>query len=190
MALDYFNQVKNRRRSSQIMQTPNPVLSSEDEAFLQQVTSQQENIPSSAGPSDEKAVDSTAESPAHFALSEPAQDVPLPTSPTEEFGKELGEEARENPELVETKSEPPKPEGTRASDKKKKRWLSTLWKKDPDSKKVCISLRTEYPQNTNEYLDSRKRVPAKKTNPSPIYLPRRRPPPTEPEKKPRRTRKT
>ncbi|CAI7610503.1 unnamed protein product [Penicillium pancosmium] len=132
MAMDYL---KNRRRSSQIMQTPNPVLTSEDEAFLQQVTSQQENTPGSAGPSGANATDFAAESPVHPGLKESAQDVPLPASPAEEFGKELGEEARENPEIAETKSESPKPQDSKTSDKKKKRWTAMFWKKDPDSKK-------------------------------------------------------
>ncbi|KAJ5386551.1 hypothetical protein N7509_009092 [Penicillium cosmopolitanum] len=117
MAMDYL---KNRRRSSQIMQTPNPVLTSEDEAFLQQVTSQQEHTPGSAGPSGGNATDFAAESPVHPGLKESAQDVPLPASPAEEFGKELGEEARENPETTETKSEPPKSQDSKTSDKKKK----------------------------------------------------------------------
>lgn len=138
MAMDYLNQVKNRRRSSQIMQTPNPVLTPEDEAFLQQVTSQQEHQPASAGPSDEKASDPASKSSTSPDQKEPAQDVPLPASPAEEFGKELGEEARENPNITETKSEHSKPQDSKTSDKKKKRWTAMFWKKDPDSNKVRI----------------------------------------------------
>jgi hypothetical protein len=122
------------------LQAPNPVLSAEDEAFLQQVTSQQGEAPVSAGPDkiDAKPAEPLAESPVKTVPSHDAQDVPLPASPAEEFGKELGEEARENPDIVETKSEPPKLETAKASDKKKKRWSAMFWKKDPDSKKVCI----------------------------------------------------
>ena len=136
MAMDYF---KNRRRSSQIMQTPNPVLSSEDEAFLQQVVSQQEHTPRSAGPvdsNDGKLTEIVAESPAQSGLRETAQDVPLPASPAEEFGKELGEEARENNDTPDTQTESPKQQDGKPSDKKKKRWTAMFWKKDSDSKKV------------------------------------------------------
>lgn len=120
------------------MQTPNPVLSSEDEAFLQQVVSQQEHTPRSAGPvdsNDGKLTEIVAESPAQSGLRETAQDVPLPASPAEEFGKELGEEARENNDTPDTQTESPKQQDGKPSDKKKKRWTAMFWKKDSDSKK-------------------------------------------------------
>ena len=136
MAMDYF---KNRRRSSQIIQTPNPVLSSEDEAFLQHIVSQQEHTPRSAGPvvsNDGKPTEPVAEIPAQPELGETAQDVPLPASPAEEFSKELGEEARETTDTPDTQSEPPKQEESNPTDKKKKRWTAMFWKKDSGSKKV------------------------------------------------------
>lgn len=116
------------------MRTPNPVLTSEDEAFLQQVTSQQENKPALMGTSDENASEQ-AEIQAHTKAAEISHDAPPPASPAEEFGKEMGEEARENPDISKTKSEPPKPQDTKTSDKKKKRWTAMFWKKGSDSKK-------------------------------------------------------
>lgn len=135
--MEYFNQIKNRRRSSQILKSPNPVLTDEDEAFLQRVTSQPEQA-ISPGQDDSQAPRALDESPQQPIQSEDAQEIPLPTSP-EEFGKELGEEgrkARESGELTEAKAEPAKSEQDKAAEKKKKRWIAMFWKKNEDNGKV------------------------------------------------------
>lgn len=136
MAMQYFSQIKHRRRSSQIMKPPNPVLTDEDEAFLQRVTSQPDQEPISPRQADVQATRSPDEDSQH-RLNEEAQDIPLPASP-EEFGKELGEEVRKAraAELTETKPEPPRPEQGTAAKKKKNRWSAMFWKKNTDTGKV------------------------------------------------------
>lgn len=137
--MHYFNQIKNRRRSSQIPNPPKPVLTAEDEAFLQQVTSDPEHRPGSAAPNETQKLEGLADSSQKHVVDDGALDVPLPSSPVEEFGKELGEEerkAREQPEDTRTKSEPAKPEDTPMPEKKK-RWSGMFWKKAADAKKVC-----------------------------------------------------
>lgn len=143
--MEYFNQIKSRRRSSQISKSSNPVLTAEDEAYLRQLTAQPQNVPESSEQKDAptQATEHLAESsqqPAVNESSQEAQNVPLPTSPVEEFGKELGEEerkAQENPEGIEkTESETPKTETAVAPEKKKKRWSAMFWKKHTDSEKV------------------------------------------------------
>lgn len=139
--MQYFNHIKNRRRSSQILNPPKPVLTPEDEAFLQQVTSDPEHRPGSAAQNETQTLEGLGESSHKPVVDDGALDVPLPSSPVEEFGKELGEEerkAREQPEHIRTKSEPAKSEDTPAREKKK-RWSTMLWKKATDAKKV-ISL--------------------------------------------------
>lgn len=144
--MEYFNQIKNRRRSSQIVKPSNPVLSAEEEAYLRQLTAQPENTvqPSAQKDTPTQATEGSAESSQQPALSESsqeAQNVPLPTSPVEEFGKELGEEERkahEKPENIgKSESKPPKTEASAAPEKKKKRWSTMFWKKNTDSDKVC-----------------------------------------------------
>jgi hypothetical protein len=139
MAMQYFNQIKNRRRSSLIPSPPKPVLTAEDEAFLQRVTSDPEHRPDSAVQNETQKLGGLPDSSQKPVVDDGALDVPLPSSPVEEFGKELGEEerkAREQPEDNRTKSEPVKPEDT-AVPEKKKRWSSMFWKKAADAKKVC-----------------------------------------------------
>lgn len=136
--MQYFNQIKNRRRSSQIVKPPNPVLTDEDEAFLQRVTSEPEQGPISPSQGDAQASKSAEEGSQQPALNEGAQNIPLPASP-EEFGKELGEEerkAREKAELTEAKSELANPDQDKAAEKKKKRWSVMFWKKNADTGKV------------------------------------------------------
>lgn len=136
MAMQYFNQIKNRRRSSQTVTPPKPVLTPEDEAFLQKVTSVPEHRPSTAGQNESEG---PTESSQKADVEDVALDIPLPASPVEEFGKELGEEdrkAREQPENIRTKSEPTKPQDA-AVPEKKKRWSTMFWKKPTDTKKVC-----------------------------------------------------
>jgi hypothetical protein len=124
------------------MNLPKPVLTAEDEAFLQQVTSDPEHRPDSAAHNETQALEGSAESSQKPVVDDGALDIPLPSSPVEEFGKELGEEerkAREQPGENRSKSEPAKPEDTPAPEKKK-RWSTMFWKKGADAKKVCSSL--------------------------------------------------
>lgn len=136
MATQLFKQIRHQRRSSQVMKSPNPVLTDEDEAFLQRVTSQPEQEPLSPKRDDARATVSPDGGSQH-RLNEDAEDVPLPASP-EEFSKELGEEERKarEAELTETKSKPPRPEHDKAAKKKKNRWSAMFWKKNADTGKV------------------------------------------------------
>lgn len=138
MAMQYFNQIKSRRRSSQILSPPNPVLTDEDEAFLQKVTSVPEHAPKPAAHSETQGLEGLPEGSQASAVDEGALDVPLPTSPVEEFGKELGEEerkTREQPRDTRAKSEPAKAQDDSVPEKKK-RWSGMFWKKSSDTKKV------------------------------------------------------
>ena len=139
MAMQYFNQVKNRRRSSQISSPPKPVLTDEDEAFLQKVTSDPEHALKPAAQNETQGSEGLPEDSQAPAIDEGALDVPLPTSPVEEFGKELGEEerkTREQPGDTRSESEPAKAQDDSVPEKKK-RWSGMFWKKSSDTKKVC-----------------------------------------------------
>lgn len=145
--MEYFNQIKNRRRSSQIMTPSNPVLNAEEEAYLRQLTAQSENAPDPSGQKEAPTEATETTEPSQLSAlnetSQEAQSVPLPTSPLEELGKELGEEDRkaheksENIEKIE--SQPTKTEPTAAPEKKKKRWSTMFWRKNTDSEKVCAT---------------------------------------------------
>lgn len=142
--MQYFNQLKHRRRSSQIMKPPNPVLTAEDEAFLQQVTSQPEKAPSSPEITDPQSPGHSAESSQQPARTDAPQDIPLPSSPVEAFGKELGDQERkahEKTETAETTPESAKQDQSTASEKKKKRWSAMFWLKNTDTEKVSKVLR-------------------------------------------------
>ncbi|KAJ5174612.1 uncharacterized protein N7482_000489 [Penicillium canariense] len=137
MAMQYFNQIKHRRRSSQILKPPNPVLTAEDEAFLQQVTSDPENRRKSTAQNEPLASEGPTESSQQPVLGDGALDIPLPASPAEEFGKELGEEerkARERRDDMKTESAPAKLQDTPAPEKKK-RWSTIFRKKNSDTDK-------------------------------------------------------
>jgi L-lactate utilization protein LutC len=142
--MEYFNQIKNRRRSSQIMTPSNPVLNAEEEAYLQQLTAQSENAPEASVqneiPTEATKTNELSQQSALNETSLEAQSVPLPTSPLEELGKELGEEERkahEKSENIEkTESQPTKTESTAIPEKKKKRWSTMFWRKNTDSEKV------------------------------------------------------
>ena len=148
--MDYFNQMKNRRRSSQILQAPKPILTEEEEAFLRQVTDQSNSQSPAAGEAPaEASVDNTGipatktEASTSFNSNGQAQDIPLPASPGEEFGKTLGEQGRRESQMSGLTTpakglEPVKSQSTAGPDKKKKRWSTMFWKKGADSKKVSL----------------------------------------------------
>ncbi|CAG8029501.1 unnamed protein product [Penicillium olsonii] len=136
MAMQYINQIKNLRRSSQMVSSPKPVLTPEDEAYFRQVTSQTAPADNSAEENREIPTEIPTEESQQPTPSTPAENIPLPTSPVEEFGKELGEEGRQErresqPDL--TRSETPKSETSKAP-QKKKRWSTMFWKKNTDKK--------------------------------------------------------
>ncbi|KAJ5722465.1 hypothetical protein N7488_000500 [Penicillium malachiteum] len=137
--MEYINQIKNRRRSSQIMQAPKPVLSEEDEAFLRQVTAQSENGPNAVGEAAAPATDPSPNAPGSSVSPDDVQ-VPLPASPGEEFGKALGEQGRrashKDEDFTPAKAaEPVKSQDKSGPEKKKKRWSAMFWKKSADAKK-------------------------------------------------------
>ncbi|KAJ5360823.1 hypothetical protein N7517_010014 [Penicillium concentricum] len=112
---------------------PKPVLTPEDEAYLREVTAKLE----SAEQNEQNQTGSPAGASLQPAISERAENIPLPTSPGEELGKELGEEGRQErrssqPTL--SRSETPKSEVTKPS-QKKKRWSAMFWKKNAEKDK-------------------------------------------------------
>ncbi|KAJ5793956.1 hypothetical protein N7457_000555 [Penicillium paradoxum] len=132
MAMQYLNQIKNRQRSPQMISTPKPVLTPEDEAYLREVTAHPESVPASTEQKEQTSIESSAGAPLQPEISVQAEDVPLPCSPGEEFGKELGEEGRQerkNPHPTLERSVTPQPEAAKASPKKK-RWSAMFWKKN------------------------------------------------------------
>ncbi|KAJ5950295.1 uncharacterized protein N7479_008708 [Penicillium vulpinum] len=135
MAMQYLNQIKNLRRSSQMITAPKPVLTPEDEAYLREVTAQSESAPIPTEQNEQIPTGSTAGVSLQPAVSEQAENIPLPTSPGEELGKELGEEGRQErngsqPTL--TRTETPKPS------QKKKRWSAMFWKKNTEKDKDAL----------------------------------------------------
>lgn len=138
MASEYVSQIKNRRRSSQAMKDHNPVLTAEDEAFLQQVTAEPESSRSVAD-GEHPQLAATEDPPQPLAVDEGAANIPLPASPADEFGKQLGEEAREKSKDDTPKPEPASQSNVKAPEKKtkKNRW-SFFTRKSSDSNKVCF----------------------------------------------------
>jgi hypothetical protein len=154
MANEFINQIKNRRRSSQIVKAPNPVLTAEDEAFLQQVTAEPE---ASRGVVD-------GETPQPLAVDEEAANIPLPVSPADEFGKQLGEEAREKSKDEAPKHEPASQPTAKASEKKKKNRFSAFFtRKNSVSKKVCSMPNNQLPRVHANRVGSRINKPANPT---------------------------
>jgi hypothetical protein len=144
--MDYLNQIKNRRRSSQMISAPKPVLSPEDEAYLRGLTAGEETVPLPREPEEQNLNEAPAEAFQQAATSQDAVNVPLPTSPAEEFGKELGEEERrerKGSETTLTRSDTPQSETTKAP-QKKKRWSAMFWRKNTD-KKVSSSFELKFP---------------------------------------------
>lgn len=139
--MEFINQMKNRRRSSQVLQAPKPVLTEEEEAYLRQVTAP-ENVASTAAKIPSPGSEVPPESSQQPVLNEGAEQIPLPTSPAEEFGKELGEQGRRASQIsggsANKESESVKPQDSGAPEKKKKRWSTMFWKKNGDSKKVGL----------------------------------------------------
>ncbi|KAJ5588233.1 hypothetical protein N7537_010911 [Penicillium hordei] len=119
---------------------PKPVLTSEDEAYLREVTAQSESVPISTEQNEQTPTESPAGIPLQPALSEQAENIPLPISPGEELAKELGEEGRQerkNSQATLTRSDTPKSEVAKPQ-QKKKRWSAMFWKKNTEKDKEAL----------------------------------------------------
>ncbi|CAG7944099.1 unnamed protein product [Penicillium nalgiovense] len=138
MAMQYLNQIKNLRRSSQMINAPpKPVLTPEDEAYLREVTAQSEPAPIPTDQNEQAPTESPVGMALQPAISEQAENIPLPTSPVEDLAKELGEKGRQEwrssqPTL--TRSETPNSEVSKPP-QKKKRWSAMFWKKNTEKDK-------------------------------------------------------
>jgi hypothetical protein len=110
-----FSYLQNWRRPSQADKPHDPVLTTEDEQFLQSVTAQ----PTEAEAALSLNGDENVRPPVDASNAE-AYNIPLPISPVEEF-KELGEEERRasNAGVVRTDSKLSHVESTSPPDKKK-----------------------------------------------------------------------
>ena len=111
--MQYLNQIKNLRRSSQMTSAPKPVLTPEDEAYLREVTAQPESMPITTEQNEQIPTESPAGAPLQPAISVQAENIPLPTSPGEELAQELGEEGRQerkSSQATLTRSDTPKSE--------------------------------------------------------------------------------
>lgn len=134
MGMQYLNQIKNLRRSSQMTSAPKPVLSPEDEAYLREVTAQPESVPIATQQNEQIPAESPAGASLQPAISVQAENIPLPTSPGEDLAKELGEEGRQvrkNSQPTLTRSDTPKSEVAKPQ-QKKKRWSAMFWKKNTE----------------------------------------------------------
>lgn len=133
--MQYLNQIKNLRRSSQMINAPpKPVLTPEDEAYLREVTAQSEPAPIPTDQNEQAPTESPVGMALQPAISEQAENIPLPTSPVEDLAKELGEKGRQEwrssqPTL--TRSETPNSEVSKPP-QKKKRWSAMFWKKNTE----------------------------------------------------------
>ncbi|CAL5867489.1 uncharacterized protein PFLUO_LOCUS1708 [Penicillium psychrofluorescens] len=154
MASEYVSQIKNRRRSSQAMKDHNPVLTAEDEAFLQQVTAEPESSRSVAD-GEHPQLAATEDPPQPLAVDEGAANIPLPASPADEFGKQLGEEAREKSKDDTPKPEPASQSNVKAPEKKtkKNRW-SFFTRKSSDSNKDKQASTSDKKQSSETKTDT------------------------------------
>lgn len=133
MALQYITNVASKASPW----SAKPVLTDEDEAFLQRVTSNPDDG------NNNSSINTTAEDgliplgrDAQTALMDGAQDIPLPLSPSEDVERELPEQ------VAETKQEKEELSNIAATATKKRRPWSLWMKKgstDASTKKVCTS---------------------------------------------------
>lgn len=136
MAMQYFNQLRAKTRSSKRKQS-DPVLTEEDEAFLQRVTSQADAAPLPDDVSKQEAGNESAGKDAQIALMNGAQDIPLPMSPAEEVGRELAADENIKGEEEKVKSLEKEPAAPAEKAKKNNRW-SWMRKPAKDDKKVRL----------------------------------------------------
>ncbi|KAH8424149.1 uncharacterized protein LDX57_001903 [Aspergillus melleus] len=141
--MQQFNQLKNWRRSS-VFRPPaqDPVLTAEDERFLQNIVTETGGDPVVSPPAEE----SGSRSPVS-PLGTDAPTLQSPVSPVEEFGRELGEEGRKARELAQKQqsggSQTSKTEtATPIEKEKKKRWT---WLRRKSTQKNTENVRPETP---------------------------------------------
>ncbi|KAJ9293011.1 hypothetical protein DTO271G3_8146 [Paecilomyces variotii] len=132
MAMQYFNQLRAKTRSSQVKQ-PDPVLTEEDEAFLQRVTSQPDAAPLPDDVVKQESSNQPVGKDAQIALMDGAQNIPLPLSPAEEVGRELAADENIKSEEEGVKSTEKEPSESAEKAKKNARW-SWMRKLAKDSK--------------------------------------------------------
>ena len=92
--MQYLNQIKNLRRSSQMTTAPKPVLTPEDEAYLREVTGQSESAPIPTDQNDQTPTESPAGTSLQPAMSGQAENIPLPTSPVESLARRVDKNGR------------------------------------------------------------------------------------------------
>ncbi|PYH32911.1 uncharacterized protein BO87DRAFT_377973 [Aspergillus neoniger CBS 115656] len=131
--MQQFTQWKNWRRPSQ-RQPHEPVLTTEDEAFLREITSD----PAKQGPISPTIGNDTPLSPVSPVPTDTFDTTQSPVSPAEEFGKELGEEERKIREKTERSQSVSQGSKAESSTQKKRPWSwirrkSTVDKKGSES---------------------------------------------------------
>ncbi|PYH74517.1 uncharacterized protein BO88DRAFT_400189 [Aspergillus vadensis CBS 113365] len=131
--MQQFTQWKNWRRPSQ-RQPHEPVLTTEDEAFLREITSD----PAKQGPISPTIENDTPLSPVSPVPTDTFDTTQSPVSPAEEFGKELGEEERKTREKTERSHSVSQGSKAESSTQKKRPWSwirrkSTVDKKGSES---------------------------------------------------------
>ncbi|XRM37321.1 hypothetical protein ABZX51_000799 [Aspergillus tubingensis] len=131
--MQQFTQWKNWRRPSQ-RQPHEPVLTTEDEAFLREITSD----PAKQGTVSPTIENDTPLSPVSPVPTDTFDSTQSPVSPAEEFGKELGEEERKIREKTERSQSVSQGSKAESSTQKKRPWSwmrrkSTVDKKGSES---------------------------------------------------------
>ncbi|PWY80355.1 hypothetical protein BO94DRAFT_470942 [Aspergillus sclerotioniger CBS 115572] len=127
-----MQQWKNWRRPS-LRQSHDPVLTAEDEAFLQEIMSD----PANQGPVSPSTEVDNHLSPVSPVPTETLETSQSPVSPAEEFGRELGEEERKAREKTERSQSVSQDSKAEASSQKRGPW-SWIRRKSTVEKKVPI----------------------------------------------------
>ncbi|PWY66563.1 hypothetical protein BO83DRAFT_319793 [Aspergillus eucalypticola CBS 122712] len=127
--MQQFTQWKNWRRPSQ-RQPHEPVLTTEDEAFLREITSN----PAKQGPISPTVENDTPLSPVSPVPTDTFDTTQSPVSPAEEFGKELGEEERKIREKTERSQSVSQGSKAESSTQKKRPWSWIRRKSTVDKK--------------------------------------------------------
>ncbi|KAE8418800.1 hypothetical protein BDV36DRAFT_308366 [Aspergillus pseudocaelatus] len=154
-----MQQIKHWRRPSQ-PKPHDPVLTSEDEAFLQNIVS--EPTPTSEAPHPSTGAADDSRSPVSPIATDAPDTLLSPVSPLEEF-RELGEEARKAREKEEQRSGPdPQRQSSKdgsssqTEEKKKKTWSSWLRRKTTVKKtEVSGDEQTKPPTDSKDENDAR-----------------------------------
>ncbi|GKZ20349.1 hypothetical protein AbraIFM66951_007394 [Aspergillus brasiliensis] len=131
--MQQFTQWKNWRRPSQ-PQPHEPVLTTEDEEFLREITSD----PANQGPVSPTAENDTPLSPVSPIPTDAFDTTQSPVSPAEEFGRELGEEERKTREKTERSQSVSQGSKAEGSTQKKRPW-SWIRRKSTVNKKVAMT---------------------------------------------------